>query len=342
MKQSIYINLISTIAVGFAISACLLFPQLAGASEETPGIYIERLNDRSQAVVPGLKSLYKSCADSRSLYKQIFEQGGAGWNAAKESLPVGYNVKAVTLPEPDWDREGVGKQIEKEYFFGDKYALYQYRNRYEISEIDRCALITHEDLTIDIDNGAERFLVTLKDRKLVNATPGAGDMPLGSLYHSHKVKRMPSPKVIREKNDEALESIGKEERIAKLFSKLFANTKANAVPGVGLSYDPELSNKIKKASGYEESNVTPVVIPRANDEHQVAEQPCDIISAKKFRTRLWYWDAMHHYPGRLERPIILKTEVANPKGDILQNNEAIRFRVLPDVEAAVFELDPSL
>ncbi len=105
MTKFISIKYQFAMAAGLALSASLLFSQMAGASEETPGIYIERLNDRSKAVVPGLKSLYKSCADSRSIYKRIFEQGGAGWNAAKESLPVGYNVKAVTLPEPDWDRE---------------------------------------------------------------------------------------------------------------------------------------------------------------------------------------------------------------------------------------------
>ena len=172
------------------------------AGEATPGIYIERINDRSHALVPGLQSQYKVCADSRQLYKRLFEQGGAGWEAVKKSLPDGYNVRAVTVPEPDWAREEVGKQTEKEYFFGDKYALYQYRNRYEISEAERCALVRHEDLVIDIDDGKMRILVTLKDKKAVMSTPGAGKTPLAHQYETHKVQRMPSPLKIRQKNDD--------------------------------------------------------------------------------------------------------------------------------------------
>jgi len=312
------------------------------ASDETPAVYIERINDRTHALLPGLKSQYELCAKNRRLYKSILDQGGAGWDAVKQTLPVGYNVKSVTLPEPDWNKEGIGKEEEKEYFSGTRYALYQYRKRYEISEIGRCSLIKHDDLVIDIDNGTNRILVTMKDRKDVSATPGVTAIPLALQYESHKVQIMPSPKMIRDKNDVDIEPIAKEEKITKLFSKLFANTKANRVPGATWSYDTDLTQKIKKAAGYEESNVSPVVIPKANDEHIVAGEPCDIISVKNHRTRLWYWDTMHHYPGKLERPIILKTEVANPKGEILQNNEALIFRVLPEIDNSVFELDPSL
>jgi len=332
----------STLSLLLLLMANALCVVGLAASDETPAVYMERINDRSLALLPGLKSLYESCAKNRQLYKGILEQGGAGWDAVKKTLPVGYNVKSVTLPEPDWAKEGIGKEEEKEYFSGDRYALYQYRKRYEISEIDRCALIKHDDLVIDIDNGINRILVTMKDRKFVSATPGVMAIPLAQQYESHKVQTMPSPKMIRDKNDVDIESIAKEEKIAKLFSKLFANTKSNRVPGAALSYDTDLSQKIEKAAGYEESNVSPVVIPKANDEHIVAGEPCDIISVKNHRTRLWYWDTMHHYPGKLERPIILKTEVANPKGEILQNNEALIFRVLPEIDDSVFELDPSL
>ena len=123
---------------------------VSSASQQTPGIYIERVNDRSNAIVPGLKAQYKICADSRELYKRLNDQGGAGWDAVKGSLPNSYDIRAATEPEPDWVRQNVGKQTEKEYFFGEKYALYQYRNRYEISEKERCKLIIHKDLVIDM------------------------------------------------------------------------------------------------------------------------------------------------------------------------------------------------
>lgn len=138
---------------------------------------------------------------------------------------------------------------------------------------------------------------------------------------------MPSPREIRERNDEALEAISREERVARLLSKLFADTESSRVPGVGYAYDPQLTEKIEQAAGYEESNVSPVTIPRANDEHIVAGQPCDIISAKTMRTRLWYWDAMHHYPGKLERPIILKSEVTDQRERVLKKRRGGRIQI---------------
>ncbi len=51
---------------------------MAQAGEVTPGVFIERINERSGALVPGLKSQYKIRADGRQLYKRLSEQGGAG------------------------------------------------------------------------------------------------------------------------------------------------------------------------------------------------------------------------------------------------------------------------
>ena len=330
------------LTIALVLAANLIGVNASIAAEETPGIYMVRINDRSGIVVPGLKAQYKICADSRQLYKRLSEQGGAGWDAVKTSLPKAYDVRAVTEPEPDWKREKVGQQIEKEYFFREKYARYQYRNRYEISEAERCALIRHEDLVIDLDDGRSRYLITLKDRIVANATPGNGRKSLALQYRSHKVSRMPSQLKIRERNDQALQAISKQERIARLLSLLFADTKSNRVPGVGLSYDPALTGNIETAVGYAESNFTPVVIPRQNDEHFVAGQPCDIIAAKDLRSRLWYWDVMHHYPGALERPVLLKTEVVDPNHKVVSTEEATEFHVLSEIDDSVFELDASL
>ena len=124
------------------------------ANQETPGIFIEREFDRSNAMVPGLQSQYRVCADQRELYRKIYLQGGVGWQAIKQTLPEGYNIKEATLPEPNWKQERVGINVEREYFFGDKYAHYQTQNRYEISDKDQCALIKHQDLKIELDDGS--------------------------------------------------------------------------------------------------------------------------------------------------------------------------------------------
>ncbi|MCU7830067.1 MAG: hypothetical protein KZQ85_13460 [Candidatus Thiodiazotropha sp. (ex Myrtea sp. 'scaly one' KF741663)] len=312
------------------------------AGETTPGIYIERVVDRSRALVPGLKAQYKICADQRLLYKKLFEQGGVGWEAVKQSLPKGYNVRAVTAGEPDWEKEDVGRQIEKEYFYGEKYALYQHTRRYEISEVARCALIEREDQKINLDNGTERYLITLKDKRKLQAVPGVGQIPLAQEFESHKVSRMPSAKRIRNKNDEVLDEISKDEKIARLLSLLYADTTSKRPPGVGVSFDPKVADNLREAMGYEESNVSPVVVPRANDEHFVAGQPCDIISAKNMRSRLWYWDKMHYYPATVERPILLKTELTKKNKEVVGSKEATKFSVLKDIDNSVFELDPSL
>lgn len=312
------------------------------ANEETPGIYIESVVDRSRALVPGLKAQYRICADQRQLYKRLSEQGGVGWNAAKQSLPKGYNVKALTIREPDWEKQKVGKQLEKEYFYGDKYALYQHTKRYKISDVERCALIEREDLKIHLDNGTERYLVTLKGKRKVQALPGVSQTPLAQEYERKKVSRMPSAKKIRQKNDEALDEISKDEKIARLLSLLYADTTSKRSPGVGVSFDPKVADNLKEAMGYEESNVSPVVVPRANDEHFVAGQPCDIISVKNMRSRLWYWDTMHYYPATVERPILLKTELTKKNKDVVGSKEATKFSVLKDIDNSVFELDPSL
>ncbi len=335
-------NYRQTLLVTLTLLSNLIVMGALQAAETIPGIYIERQVDRSQALVPGLKAQYKLCADQRQLYKQLLDQGGAGWEAVKQSLPDGYNVRAVTRPAPDWLRKKVGLQNEKEYFFGQKYALYQYRKRYEISETEQCALIEHEDLVIDIDDGSMRYLVTLKDKQAVNATPGVSHIPLALQYETHKVNRMPSPSMIQQKNDEALDQISHDEKIARLLSLLFADTHSNRVPGVSLSYDRNLTDNLEDAMGYEEHNASPVVIPRANDEHVVAGQACDIIAAKHLRSRIWYWDKMHYYPGKIGRPIILKTEVTNQNEQVVGLEEAIKFMVFSEADDSIFELDSSL
>ena len=337
-KASKLMPLYLCLSLGLLLSA----PLLSAENEETPGIYIKKIIDRSSSLVPGFKAQYELCAEQRSLNKMIFDQGSVGWEAIKEDLPEGYDIRAVTRPEPDWKKRRVGVDIEKEYFYGDKYAVYNYVKDYEISEADRCALVEHEHLNIKIDNGNERYIINLREKLNPGITPGAGQISLAAQYAEHRVKQVTSPVRIREENDLALQKISKDERITSLLTSLFSSAEGNRVPGAPRGVDTDLPNKIKEAIGYEESNATKVIVPRANDEHTVAGQACDIISANTLNTRLWYWSKMHHYPSEMERAIILKSEVTNQANEVMMLEEAIEFKILPEIDDAIFEVESSL
>lgn len=309
---------------------------------ETPGIYIERSVDQSRAQIPGLQGLYQTCVDLHSVYQKLYEQGGIAWELTRSDLPKGYDVRAAPAPEPDWQKEAVGMHREEEYFLGDKYAKYAYNTAYEISQKDRCALIKHENLSIELDNGTERFLVSLEERRDPSALPGTGKTPLSMQYERHKVERMPSPTLSRRQNDAVLEEIGKDERIARLLSLLYADTESSRVPGVNVSFDPNAADNLKKLVGYSEDNVGRGELPLANDEHYVLGHGCDIIAAENFHGRLWYWAPMHYYPSIMERPILLKSEVTSSSKQLLMVEEATSFRVLPKIDNAVFSLEPGL
>ena len=49
----------------------ILMSTQACANQDTPGIFIEREFDRSNAIVPGLQSQYRVCADQRELYLSL-------------------------------------------------------------------------------------------------------------------------------------------------------------------------------------------------------------------------------------------------------------------------------
>jgi hypothetical protein len=309
----------------------------ANAEQELPGIYLSRVVDRAPVIVPGLKSQYKVCADQRSLYKRLFDQGGVGWAAMKDTLPAGYNIKAATAPEPDWEGQKVGQQFEREYMQGDKYALYRVAFNYEISDVKSCKLSKREDLEIELDNGRERYLITLKDKINASAVPGVSDLPLKKQYKSHRVKKLRGAAMSRKEHQQALDEIGKDERLAHLLSLLIADKKSSRLTGVNVSFNSEIADEIKKAMGYEEDNYSKTAMPKSNDEHLVAGQPCDIINAENMSTRLWYWDEMHYYPGLIERPIILKEEHKNRKDKVVALNEAKEFRLVSHIDDSVFE-----
>jgi hypothetical protein len=151
------------------------------------------------------------------------------------------------------------------------------------------------------------------------------------------VKKLRGAASSRKEHQEAMEEIGKDERLAHLLSLLIADKKSARAPGVNLSYNSEIATEIKQAMGYEEDNYSKSSMPKSNDEHIVAGQACDIINAKKMSTRLWYWDEMHYYPGPIERPIILKEEHKNRKDKVVALKEAKEFQVVQDIDDSLFE-----
>ena len=309
---------------------------------QIPGIYIERNIDSSSAMIPALQGLYFACAETRLAYKRAYEQGGVAWAILSEDVPKGYNVPLDPMPEPDWQKEKVGVDREEEYFWGDKYAKYTYKTSFDFSEVDRCVMVRHESLSIELDTGIERFLVSLDEKLAPSALPGSGKMPLSMQYKHHDVERLTSPVLLRRENDAKLAEIGKDERIARLLSLLYADTETNRLPGVNVSFDPKAADKFKELVGYTEDNVSAGALPRANDEHYVLGHGCDIIGAENFHGRLWYWAAMHHYPTIMERPILLKSEVTSSNGKRLSVAEALSFKLLPRIDDDVFELEAGL
>ena len=309
---------------------------------EAPGVYIERTIDSSGALVPALRGQYQICVEKRLVYKRSYEKGDISWAILSSKIPEGYDVQADPLPEPDWKKESVGIEREKEYFQGDKYAKYTYKTKYEFSEIDRCAIRKYESVRIELDTGRERFLVLLEEKIDPSALPSAQKIPLSMQYKQHHVERLISPVLLRRENDAVLAEIGKDERIAKLLSLLYADTKTNRAPGVNVAFDPKAVDNFKELVGYREDNLGQGELPRANDEHYVLGHGCDIISAENFHGRIWYWAQMHHYPSIMERPVLLKSEVTSASKKLLAVEEATAFRVLHRIDDAVFELEPGL
>jgi len=337
-----YSKLLFALLTGLSITPQLSMAEGDSGDFETPAIYIERTIDSSRSLVPAMRGLYQTCVEKRLVYKRSYEKGDISWALLSSDIPEGYNVQADPLPEPDWKKAGVGMEREEEYFQGDQYAKYTYKTSYEFSEIDRCAMRKSESLSIELDTGRERFLVSLEGKLNPSALPGTRKIPLSMQYKRHHVERLISPVLLRRKNDAALAEIGKDERIARLLSLLYADTKTNRVPGVNVSFDPKTVDNFKELVGYREDNLGKSELPQANDEHYVLGHGCDIISAENFHGRLWYWAKMHHYPSIMERPVLLKSEVTSTSRQLLAVEEATAFKVLPRIDDAVFELESGL
>ncbi len=325
-----------------ASSACMAADGNASPVQEPPGIFIERIVDESQAIIPLLKVHYGVCTNQKTMAQQARQMGGEYWNGAKASLPPGYAVSGQPYPEPDWKKEGVGIHRELEYFHGEKYALYKYRTDYRFSEDGRCSLVKQEILSIEMDNARDRYKITLKDRIPSSAAPGAGSTPLSHRYRYKKIHRTKSPILGRKQNDALLEEFRGNRELARLFAKLLSDTEANRAPGAPGTTAHLTPEKIQDAFQLSEQKYTRAESPRANYENIVSGQACDIVESKTLRGRVWYWQPMHIYPNVMERPIILKSE-ATPFGKQLgATSEAIRFIVNEGFSDSVFEPDAEM
>jgi hypothetical protein len=325
--------------------ACIVFiPASAGfAAKPIPGmpaIYIEYENNKSAALIPQLKSQYNLCVSKKRSYQQIKQQGIA-WDAARNNLPPGYIVSGIPNAEPDWLREKVGIFTEKQYHFGDKYAHYKYRIKYEFSDDGLCRLIKHESLNIEQDNGVYRYLITLKEKIPAGATPGTA-ISLASQYKHKKIRRMQSRALTRRQTGAELSNFFKDKpELGILVTRGLADTSNSRTPGTSPQAGQSTIDLLDKTWQISVSKGS-ISLPQSNGEHIVLNQLCDIVSSKTIPARTWLWQKMNKYPGSIHRDIILKTEATPFGAQTASIKEAVRFIVSSSFEDTTFEPEPGL
>lgn len=318
----------------------VLAPVSGHAETSPPAISIEFRIDRSDMLIPNLRMQYQQCVNTKRMYQTIRQQGIA-WAAASRDLPAGYQVNGAADPEPDWAKRAVGIHREQEFFFGDKYAHISFMKEYSFSEDGHCRLQEKESVSMEKDNGTYRYQITLSDRIPASALPGSGNVPLYQQYRKRGIRRHESQIVIRNKAAGALSALRGDPALATAINRLLADPSTSRTPGT----TPHASRRgVDSLSNSFQISVDrwspPNPLPRGNDKHLVLGQPCDIISSGSLAERNWYWHRMHYYPGPLERPIILKSEVNF--GGNTSIKEATKFKVSTTLDPVLFEPAPDL
>ena len=307
----------------------------ANHTSQQPAIYIDYRDDQSSALIPPLRTQYQMCVSEKRLYQSIKQQGIA-WKAAQRDLPPGYIVDGDPLPEPDWKKEKVGIFKEQQYHFRDKYAQLAYRTNYSFSNDGLCRLIKTESVNIEKDNGKYRYLITLRNRIPAGASPSSGGISLATLYKDKSIRRMNSRAITHKQAQSNLAKLKNNPGLADLVSRGLADSTISRTPGTPARANQHTIDLLDKATQISVSKAVSGVLPKANDEHIVLGQPCDIVSSKVLPGRSWLWQPMHKYPGPVARNIILKTE-STPFGQSSKSvKEAIRFEVNKDFDSAIF------
>lgn len=183
-----------------------------GSLANLPAIYIERIKDQSENLVPVLKISYETCVLQKEITQKAYSKKGIEWAAMKDSLSQEYlsNIVKSPHPEPDWKAEKVGINTEKEYFYGDKYALKRSIKKHKIYEKDGlCRLVVDKDYKKQlIDDGTYRYKVYLGKKTSVKRYVSPvksriqSDADLKSLLaeSSNDSTFSPQPKRIMDKN----------------------------------------------------------------------------------------------------------------------------------------------
>ncbi len=312
-----------------------------------PAIFIERIIDKSEIVVPQIKMQYDWCVTQKRVAQKAYREKSVAWPAMAESLGNKYvlNIRADPVPEPDWKRLGVGISTEEEYFYGIKYAVIRHGKKFRISENDgRCRLIVYGEYEKqDIDNGKFRYKVTLRDKAHPIAISG-GPIPKILQFKHAKVIQSISPVRVRQTNDENIKKLTKAypERILSIANKLFSRQVTHlAVPRTASRTDAE---PIKDAFKLDERISSERHVgpggPGGNADVHVAGQLCDIVQSKVTKVKLYYWHKMHYYPSIMERPIILKSIQRFAHHTVVE--KATRFEVRKRFKDEIFEPPPGI
>jgi len=295
-------------------------------------INIEFVEDQSQTIIPGLKAQYRLCIQKKESILKTKREHPEIWPAMKSSLRPEYKINAGADPEPDWVALAVGKNVSREYFYGDNYARYSENSRYKISKDGLCRLIIDKREKREIDNGQHRYLINMHGYiQNRGSLGGASGQPP---YQKIKVNRTVSPVISYRENDRELNNlVNNHPQVMQYINRLF-DSGANRVSGSG-GLSKATVDKLRDAFGIKEDRGdSNIQTPRANDEHFVLGNACDIVTSKNLNTRLWYWQRMHHYPTVMRRPIILKSEVK--MGNRIATKVATRFLVQDSIDPRIF------
>ena len=293
-------------------------------------------------MVPLLRAQYELCVQNKRAYIETREQHPYVWVEMQRTIPAGYIVDAYLHPEPDWERLGVGRFEEEEYFSNDRYARIYYSASYSFSEDGQCALQTVDHEEQEIDDGVHWYTVDLKNKLPVGSI--GSDTPKANLFEHKRIIRRQSPLVtLRQGNADLAQMVREHPAMARILTSLY-DAGGNRTPGVRPGISARSAEIMRELFDLQVDRATANrddSLPRLNDENFVLGHACTIISiSRPMRGRVWLWQAMPHYPTELQRPIILKTEV--PIAEHTATQVATRFEFRDNVPDAVFRPPPGI
>jgi hypothetical protein len=147
--------------LGIACAAPVAGLSVAAAAAAAPdfGLHVVR-EANNAAAVDAAKRQRELCISEKRNYQQTRKTQPQAWNMMEAPLRKqrpDYDLDRPLAAEPDWKAIGVNRT--EEYFYGDAYAEYKTRARFEISTDGGCAVVAKPERRIDIDDGKFRYVI---------------------------------------------------------------------------------------------------------------------------------------------------------------------------------------